>query len=97
MYYSRAVKACPTHTNNLGSSRDCWTRTTPALTRVAGNYALFLADIRQKYDKAEQLYQQAIASDPHHANSLYNYAVLLDSVRHDYDRVSRAARRIAVR
>jgi len=32
------------------------------------------------------LYQRAIASDPGHANSLYNYAVLLDSVKNDYDR-----------
>ena len=60
----------------------------PAHTNNLGNYALFLADVRQQYSEAEELYQRAIASDPNHANSLYNYAVLLDSVRNDYDQVA---------
>ena len=38
---------------------------------------------RHQYDAAEALYRRAIASDPRHANSLYNYAVLLDSIRRD--------------
>lgn len=62
-------------------------------SRAPGNYALFLADVRQQYNAAEDLYQRAIASDPNHANSLYNYAVLLDSVRNDYDKAEQLYKR----
>ena len=33
----------------------------------------------QDFALAEQMYQNAIHTDPNHANSLYNYGVLLDS------------------
>ena len=95
MFYKRAIEACPSHTNNLGEMGSCMDLLDPRSSVPlggdawvhAGNYALFLADVRQNYSAAEDLYQRAIASDPTHANSLYNYAVLLDSVRHDYDEV----------
>ena len=35
-----------------------------------GNYANFLCDQRQDYDKAEEYYQRAIEADPKHANNL---------------------------
>ena len=41
--------------------------------------------MRNDYDKAEQLYKRAIAANPLHAYSLYNYALLLEDVRKDYD------------
>ena len=36
-------------------------------------------------DQAEDLYKRAIAANPLHAYSLYNYALLLEDVRKDYD------------
>lgn len=53
---------------------------------------LLLHQVRSDYDAAEELYNAAIGADPYHANSLYNYAVLLDSVKRDYDKVSKGAR-----
>lgn len=49
---------------------------------------LLLHQVRSDYDAAEELYNAAIGADPYHANSLYNYAVLLDSVKRDYDKVT---------
>ena len=36
-------------------------------------------------DQAQQLYQQAIDADPHHATNLGNYALFLHTVRGDMD------------
>ena len=55
------------------------------LTLYTQTQALFLADVRNKYENAETLYRKAIKLDPNHANSLYNYGVMLDSTRKDYD------------
>ena len=46
---------------------------------------MLLDSVRNDYDKAEQLYKRAIAANPLHAYSLYNYALLLEDVRKDYD------------
>jgi hypothetical protein len=43
--------------------------------------------VRNKPKDAEGYYLKAIASNPTHANSLYNYGVLLDSVHKNYDKV----------
>ena len=49
-------------------------------------YAFFLTDIRHDYDRAQNMYERAITTDPNHADSLSNYAIFLTDVRHDYDR-----------
>lgn len=36
--------------------------------------------------QAEELYGRALAANPGHSFSLYNYAVLLEDVRHDFDK-----------
>ena len=36
-------------------------------------------------DQAEQIYQQAIDADPHHATNLGNYAIFLKNIRGDMD------------
>ncbi len=46
---------------------------------------MFLADVRNDYVRAEALYKRAIASNPKHANSCYNYAVMLDNALRRYD------------
>ncbi len=54
--------------------------------RLLGNYANFLTDIRKDQDRAQELYERAIAVDPEHANNLGNYAVFLKNIRKDQDR-----------
>ena len=39
---------------------------------------VYIAEVRHDYDNAEKYYNQALNTDPNHANSLYNYAVLMD-------------------
>ncbi len=42
-----------------------------------------MKNIRRDYSKAEEFYQRAVEADPKHANSLGNYAIFLQEVRHD--------------
>ena len=43
------------------------------------NYGLFLSEMKGEFDTAEKMYRLAMEIDPDHANSIYNYAVMLDS------------------
>ena len=53
---------------------------------LLGNFAIFMTEARGDQDRAEQLYEQAIAADPSHANNLGNFAVFMKNVRGDQDR-----------
>lgn len=44
-----------------------------------------LHQIRGDTARAEELYKKAAEVDPYHANSIYNYAVLLDSSRRQHE------------
>ncbi|KAG9412585.1 hypothetical protein AC1031_015494 [Aphanomyces cochlioides] len=46
-----------------------------------GNYAMYVHAIQQDMEKAEQVYRQALALDPEHADNLGNFAFFLGSVR----------------
>jgi tetratricopeptide (TPR) repeat protein len=50
------------------------------------NYALFLDDVRQDFDRAEAFYKRAIEADPKYANALGGYAHFLQYDRRDADR-----------
>ena len=52
---------------------------------VLGNYAIFLHTVRGDMDQAQDMYQQAITADPHHANNLGAYATFLKNIRGDMD------------
>ena len=49
-------------------------------------YAFFLTDILRDYDRAQEMYERAIAANPNNADTLSNYADFLWVVHHDYDR-----------
>jgi tetratricopeptide (TPR) repeat protein len=49
--------------------------------------------VRQDHAKAEALYLRAVTLEPQHANSIYNYAVLLDSGLGDAARAEAMYRR----
>ena len=42
--------------------------------------------MRGEHDRAEDLYERAIAADPDNANNLGNYATFLTDVRGEHDR-----------
>ena len=58
----------------------------PARASSFFDYARFLQNVRRDYDRAEEMYQQAIEANPNHARILGNYARFLQNVRRDYDR-----------
>ena len=58
----------------------------PTNANVLGSYALFLKNIRQDYDRAEELYEKAIKADPKDTINLGNYAFFLTAIRHNHDR-----------
>ena len=49
-------------------------------------YIFFLTDILRNNDRAEEMYNQAIAIDPNNANTLGNYANFLWIIRRDRNR-----------
>lgn len=64
----------------LGVHKSCLQRATCRLPNSPNSVAF--VSVRQKradFVGAEALYKRAGAIDPFHANSIYNYAVLLDS------------------
>ena len=63
---------------------------------VLGAYAIFLETVRGDMDQAEQMYQQAIDADPHHANNLANYAHLLFTKSDDSKAISLAEKAISL-
>ena len=58
----------------------------PSDADLLGFYAVFLTDIRHRYDRAEEIYEQAIKADPNDANLLDIYAFFLTEIRHNHDR-----------
>ena len=52
---------------------------------VLGAYAIFLETVQGDMDQAEDMYQQAIDADPHHATNLGAYAIFLKNIRGDMD------------
>jgi len=61
----------------------------PTNANVLGNYVLFLKNIRQDYDRAEEIYEQALKADPNNASILGNYAFFLTDIRRDHDRAEK--------
>ena len=49
-------------------------------------YAFFLTDMLRDYDRAQEMYERAIAANPNNADILSNYADFLWVVHHDHDR-----------
>ena len=60
---------------------------------VLGAYAIFLETVQGDMDQAEQMYQQAIGADPHHATVLGAYAIFLKNIRGDMDQAEDMYRR----
>ncbi|MCJ8312675.1 MAG: tetratricopeptide repeat protein [Saccharospirillaceae bacterium] len=58
----------------------------PISSDLNNNYALFLTDIRNEHDKAEDYYQKVLKSNPEYANTNGNYALFLTEIRKDYDK-----------
>jgi len=58
----------------------------PTNANILGNYALFLKNIRQDYDRAEEIYEQALEADPNNTDNLDFYAFFLTTIRHNHDR-----------
>ena len=58
----------------------------PTNTDLLDFYAFFLKNIRQDYDRAEEIYEQAIKADPNNTIILTIYADFLKNIRQDYDR-----------
>lgn len=55
----------------------------PNSHELLNNYALFLTNIREDHDAAEQCFKLAIEADPTHADILGNYALFLKNTRKD--------------
>ena len=53
---------------------------------LLGNFAIFMTEARGDQDRAERLFEQAIAADPSHAINLGNFAIFMTDVRGDEDR-----------
>ena len=49
------------------------------------NCAMLLEEYMHDYNKAEELYKQALVINPTHVQTLSSYARLLQNVRKDYD------------
>jgi len=58
----------------------------PDESKLIGNYAIFLTDIRKDHDKAEEYYKRALDADPTNATNLGNYAIFLTDIRKDHDK-----------
>jgi len=55
------------------------------LAHMLGRYALFLEQIRGRYDLAERYYRRSIAVDPDHVPNRGRFAIFLEVVRQDYE------------
>jgi Tfp pilus assembly protein PilF len=73
------------------------TKADPNHANNLGNYAVFLQNKRQNFDRAEEFYKRAIEADPNHANALRNYASFLGYQRKDFDRAAQFYKRAARR
>ena len=61
------------------------TESTPN-SNLFGSYAFFLTDIRHDHDRAQDMYERAIETDPTNTDILGLYAIFLTDVRREYDR-----------
>ena len=61
------------------------TESTPD-SNLFGSYAFFLTDIRHDHDRAQDMYERAIETDPTNTDILGLYALFLGTVRREYDR-----------
>ena len=61
------------------------TESTPD-SNLFGSYAFFLTDIRHDHDRAQDMYERAIETDPTNTDILGLYAIFLKNVRREYDR-----------
>lgn len=65
----------------------------PKSAELTSNFALFMKNIRKKYDEAERLYKRALKLNPENANITGNFAVLMHKVRKKYDQAERLYKR----
>ena len=61
------------------------TESTPD-SNLFGSYAFFLTDVRHDHDRAQDMYERAIETDPTNTDILGLYAIFLKNVRREYDR-----------
>ena len=61
------------------------TESTPD-SNLFGSYAFFLTDVRHDHDRAQDMYERAIETDPTNTDILGLYAIFLENVRREYDR-----------
>ena len=52
---------------------------------LAGQFALFMKNVRQDDKKAEKLFKKALDLDPNNATNVGNYALFMETVRQDND------------
>src|SRR5260370_1151490 len=65
----------------------------PQSEELAGNFSLFMNDVRKDYDEAERLYRKALELDPNDADYAGNFASFMKDVRKDYDEAERLYRK----
>ena len=56
-------------------------------------YAFFLTDMLRDYDRAQEMYERAIAANPNNAHGLGSYAAFLKNVRGDHDQTEKMLNR----
>lgn len=60
---------------------------------ILGNYALFMANVRNSADEAEGLFRRALEVDPRHAHHLGGYAFFMLKARRNVDDIEALLRR----
>jgi tetratricopeptide (TPR) repeat protein len=65
----------------------------PESAELAGNFAVFVNDVRKDYDEAERLHRKALELDPKNAINTGNFAYFMHNVRRDYDEAERFYRK----
>lgn len=50
------------------------------------NYGQILYSVKMDYDKAVEMFQQALAQQPDHIDTLFSYGMLMKDVKKDYDK-----------
>ena len=58
----------------------------PTNADLLNSYAFFLKNIFQDYDRADEIYEQALKADPNNPTILGSYALFLTHIRPDHDR-----------
>jgi protein O-mannosyl-transferase len=65
----------------------------PRSPELIGNFAIFMKNVRKKYDEAERLYRKAIELDPNKAGNTGSFANFMVHVRKNYDEAERLYRK----